>query len=64
MAGRTVSSRPDAGRGGGAAGRPTYDGAMSGYGLTRRDSVGYNARNPYAYMATQAAKKYTKEEDK
>lgn len=37
---------------------PTYSGAMSGYGLSRAESVGYNPRNALAYQATQAAKAY------
>lgn len=54
-----ATSRPGRGTGTASTDAPTYDGATSGYGLTRADSVGYNPRNPYAYMATQAAKAYT-----
>lgn len=36
-------------------GRPqqTYQGTYSGYGATKGESVGYDPRNPYAYMGTQ-----------
>ena len=42
----------------GSEAQQTYPDTMSGYGPTRADSVGFNARNPYAFQATQAAKAY------
>lgn len=49
------------GRGAGAGGRgaQAYPNTMSGYGVTRGDSAGYNPANPHAYMASQNAKAYS-----
>ena len=54
--------RVGASRGGrGASGAPQqYEGATSGYGATKGTSVGYNPRNPYAFMGAQQAKAYPK----
>lgn len=54
---RVGASRPGAGGGGAATDDTPLDGAMSAY-KNRPDSVGYNPRNPYAYLATQGAKQY------
>lgn len=55
---RVGATRGGSRSGGATTPAQTYPDTMSGYGPTRADSVGYNARNPYAYQATQAAKAY------
>ena len=45
------------GKGGGDAPQ-TYNQTTSVYGATRGDSVGYNARNPKAYLASVGKKAY------
>ena len=53
-------ARPRTGSPKGAGPPPqTSDAALSGYGKTKINSVGYNINNPYSLPATRGAKSYT-----